>query len=242
MYYIYQLRLANSTTPFYIGKGTGYRSTYHLTPSSRKAKTHKNHVINKAIRDGVDVLVEILHEGLSESEAHAKEVELIAFYGRHNFGGCLTNATDGGEGSSGYVATPETRRKLSAVNIGKRHSEQTKAKISAGNRGRKRTDEQRARMSSVKSKMSAETKAKMSASHTGVKRNADHADAIRFSKWDLNPAYKHADKIYTEWLNAGKPGRVGTEKIFPGAGGLSRKFYNGWNPGEDSKWQSYMAL
>ena len=141
MYYIYQLRLANSTTPFYIGKGTGYRSTYHLTPSSRKAKTHKNHVINKAIRDGVDVLVEILHEGLTESEAHAKEVELIAFYGRHNFGGCLTNATDGGEGGSGWKAPAETRKRMSDAKIGRKKPDTVRAKMSASHKARTKTTE-----------------------------------------------------------------------------------------------------
>ena len=52
----------------------------HVSQSRLAKKSHKNHVINKAIREGVGVLAEILHEGLTESEAHAKEVELIAFY------------------------------------------------------------------------------------------------------------------------------------------------------------------
>ncbi len=242
MYYVYQLRLETSENPFYVGKGRGYRSRQHLSPSRRKADTHKNRIINKAFREGVKVLVEILHEGMTESEAFAKEVELIAFYGRHNFGGCLTNATDGGEGSSGYFASEETRKKLSAMNTGRRQSEETKSKISAANKGRTRTAESRAKMSVAKSNMTSETKKRMSEAHAGKTRTAQHADAIRFGKWDSNPAYKHADAIYEQWVKSGKPGRVGTNKIFPGAGGLSRKFYKGWIPNEDPNWLTYKAL
>lgn len=242
MYYVYQLRLETSDTPFYIGKGRGYRSRQHMSPSRRKADTHKNRVINKALRDGVKVLVEILHEDLSESDAFTKEVELIAFYGRQNFGGCLTNATDGGEGSSGYIATEETRKKLSAINTGRRQAEETKSKISAANKGRTRTSEAKAKMSFAKSNMTQETKDRMSAAHTGATRTKQHADAIRFGKWDSNPAYKNADEIYDQWLKLGKPGRVGTDRIFAGGGGLSRKFHKGWIPNEDPKWLTYKAL
>lgn len=159
-YYVYQLRLQTSPSPFYIGKGSGDRAKRHLHPSRLKACSHKNHVINKAIRDGVDDLVEILHEGLTESEAHAKEVELIAFYGRHNFGGCLTNATDGGEGSSGHIHSAETKQKLSAINAGRLVGEDTRRKMSASKRGMNRN-----------AKASEDTRRKMSASKLGCKNN-----------------------------------------------------------------------
>ena len=108
-FYVYQLRLECSKTPFYIGKGKNARKDVHLQGWSLKKRGHKNNVINKAMRDGVKVLTEILHENLTEEQAFAKEVELIAFYGRRVNGGCLTNATDGGEGPAGYKHTDEAR-------------------------------------------------------------------------------------------------------------------------------------
>lgn len=53
--YVYQLRLENSESPFYIGKGRGRRILEHFRHSSLKKRSHKNNVINKAIREGVEV-------------------------------------------------------------------------------------------------------------------------------------------------------------------------------------------
>lgn len=53
-FYVYQLRLANSESPFYIGKGRGRRILEHFRPSVLKKRSHKNNVINKAIHEGVE--------------------------------------------------------------------------------------------------------------------------------------------------------------------------------------------
>ena len=86
-YYVYQLRLEDTETPFYIGKGKARRMTDHFKPSNLTGRSHKNNVIKKAISEGVKVLAEILHENLTEEHALEKEVELIAFYGRRVNGG-----------------------------------------------------------------------------------------------------------------------------------------------------------
>lgn len=133
-YYVYQLRLETSAVPFYIGKGTGDRAKRHFHLSRLKTKSHKNNVITKAMAEGVAILTEILFDGLSEDRAHAKEVELIAFYGRRVNGGCLTNATDGGEGSSGASHSATTREKLSVANKGKLKSPETRSRMSYAKR------------------------------------------------------------------------------------------------------------
>ena len=140
-FYVYQLRLETTEQPFYIGKGSGRRKSDHFRQSSLRAETHKNRVIRKAMREGVQVLCDILHENLTEKEAFSKEVELIAFYGRHNLGGCLTNATDGGEGGSGWKAPEETRKKMSEAKIGRKKPESVRAKMSASHKARTKTTE-----------------------------------------------------------------------------------------------------
>lgn len=137
VFYVYQLRLATSESPFYIGKGKKNRHTLHLMPYSLKEKSHKNRTILKAMRDGVEVVSEILFQNLDESEAHAKEIELIALYGRRVNGGCLTNATDGGEGVSGWIASEETRKKMSESHKGYKFPEETRRKISEIQKGKK---------------------------------------------------------------------------------------------------------
>lgn len=82
--------------------------------------------------------------GLSESEAHKKEIEEISVIGREN----LCNLTDGGDGVSGYRFTDEQREKLSTSHIGvqagekhplygKEKRKETRDKISASLKGNK---------------------------------------------------------------------------------------------------------
>jgi hypothetical protein len=57
----------------------------------------------------------ILHHGLLEEVAFEYEKQLILFYGRKDLGtGLLKNKTDGGEGTSGYSHTEETKSVLRA--------------------------------------------------------------------------------------------------------------------------------
>lgn len=72
---------------------------------------------------------EILYEGLDESEAKTKEIELIDKYNTTDdeFG---YNITSGGDGSIGRPVSEETRRKIGDANRGHKHTEETKRKMS----------------------------------------------------------------------------------------------------------------
>jgi hypothetical protein len=224
-YYVYQLRLETDDRPFYIGKGKGDRKNHHFYPSLVNKRSRKNHMIRAALASGVIVLTEILFDGLSEEQALAKEVELIALYGRRDSGtGILANHTDGGEGRSGHAHSDETRNAIRIARIGKKHTPETKAKMSAS-----------------KKNMSQETKAKMSASRKGVLHTDEHKNGIKFSHWDRNPAWKIADSLYNSWLEHGRPGRTRMSEIHPGirVDKIVRSFKEGWVPSKDELWNVY---
>jgi hypothetical protein len=108
-FYVY-VYLRKNGTVYYVGKGKGNRAWAHY---KERCNTP---------RDPSRVL--IVWWGLTEIGAFAGERYLIRWYRRKNVaytdldGGCipgqLINLTDGGEGCSGIVDTPETRAKKSA--------------------------------------------------------------------------------------------------------------------------------
>lgn len=131
-YYVYAY-LREDTTPYYIGKGTkdrAFKKQGHTVPLPPKDR------------------IKILKEHLTEDEAKLLEIELIKEYGRKDLGtGILRNMTDGGEGSSGRVATEMMKEKLSKANLGKKQSDETKQKRANSLRGKHRTEEQKKRQS-----------------------------------------------------------------------------------------------
>ena len=173
IYYVYAyLRSKDSTTapagtPYYIGKGSNGRA--YAKHGSINLPADRSNIV-------------FLESNLSEHKAFEIEKFLIAYHGRiDNNTGILRNRTDGGEGTSGYIITPETKAKLSAskngekcywfgkkrseeskqnmsdAHIGKILSEETKQKISIANSGKKHHN-----FGKTGKKYSEETKQKMS--------------------------------------------------------------------------------
>ena len=98
-FYAY-LYLREDRTPYYAGKGTGKRAfaTSHCVPPPRD----KSRIL--------------IFPQSSEVDAFALEMAFIRVFGRKDLGtGCLRNATNGGEGSSGYAHTPATKLKQSQI-------------------------------------------------------------------------------------------------------------------------------
>ena len=127
-YYVYQY-LRTDGTPYYIGKGTGNR-----------AYSKNGHTVPLPIQERIS----IIKDNITDEDAIALEIELIAKYGRKDLGtGTLRNMTDGGDGASGRIATTEMKRKLKEANLGKKQTQETKDKRAESLRGQKRTNEQR---------------------------------------------------------------------------------------------------
>jgi hypothetical protein len=121
IYYVYQY-LREDQTPYYIGKGKDNRilekHNVGIPPTNRIVK---------------------IAENLCEKEAFDLEIELIAKYGRKDLGtGILRNMTNGGEGPSGAIHSPETKAKRSKSLTGLKRpprTEEHKQKLSKSNKG-----------------------------------------------------------------------------------------------------------
>lgn len=87
-YYVYEWIRLDTNEPFYVGKGHGER----WKMLTRGNNHHFNNIVKKT-----DVVVNILHDNLSETEAYEIEVYYIWLY-RDEIGYELCNITDGGDG------------------------------------------------------------------------------------------------------------------------------------------------
>ena len=169
-YYIYSY-LREDYSPYYIGKGSGKRA-YTKGPKEVKPPRDKSRV-------------RILKADLTEEEAFLLEKLYILMFGRIDLGtGILRNRSDGGDGASGRIASPEERRKrsemmkgvkrpqwiydkIAASNTGKKVSIETRAKQSAARKGRRCSEEHKRKVSEAKKgfKHTEEAKQKMSVGH-----------------------------------------------------------------------------
>lgn len=162
-------------TPYYIGKGKGGRAWVKRANCARKPPQDDSQVL-------------ILKKGLTEEEAFRHEIYMISVFGRKDLGtGILRNMTTGGEGTSGVVRNAEYRAKLSAAQLGKKHSNETKVKLSQINRGKSLTEETRRKISEAMRGrfVSNETRAKLSQinrgknnPHFGKKHSLEHRAKI----------------------------------------------------------------
>jgi len=144
--------------PCYVGKGKGRRDQHHARFSHNR---HLKHIFAKA---GGSLPTVRIHEHLTDDQACAYELALIAAIGRLSLGtGPLVNLCDGGDGRAGSIRTEEQCRQFSVIRKGKKH-----------------TPEALARMREVKLgvRRSEESKAKQSATITGRKR-PEHSAALK---------------------------------------------------------------
>ena len=103
-YYVYIWYIVNTNEVFYVGKGKGKRYKQILGRNKFFTDMYKSHNCD----------VKKVYENLTEQEAFQKEREVIRWY-RENTSYRLTNQTDGGEGSSGWVPPKDFRDKQSQI-------------------------------------------------------------------------------------------------------------------------------
>lgn len=112
--YIYR-NPSREMEPFYVGKGKGRRSHSHLVRKDHHPMTYRLAAMKK---NGVDPIIEIV-QAIDEDHAFFLESCLIEVIGRRNLKtGTLLNLTDGGEGPSGWVPSPEAKAKMSTAKRG----------------------------------------------------------------------------------------------------------------------------
>lgn len=149
--------------PFYIGKGSGNRSLYHVKcvrhSNCRDKNERKQNYIKDIISVGIEPVVFHVQENLTNYQASLLEIELIKKYGRIDYdeNGILTNiATDikssMGGGKKGMVQKKKRDNTLNAkVRTGQKRSSATKKIMAELKIGKKHTDETRSKMSKTRS-------------------------------------------------------------------------------------------
>lgn len=154
-FYVYA-HLASSTRAkgelFYIGKGRGKRAW---------RDTDRNDYWHKIVAK-YGYSVQILADNLSEQQAFELEKAFILISGRE----VLCNMTDGGDGVSGHIHSPETRKKLSDSHVGNKHSAETKDKIRIGALRENRSAETLHKMSDATRRRSLSKEARLKISQT----------------------------------------------------------------------------
>lgn len=139
----------------YVGKtcrGLKQRLKDHLLPKNLKARTHKNCWLKALAARGAKPVIEIVEvagDGVDEAERFwISQFRALGFD--------LTNATDGGEGTTGLKRLPRTeahRARLSAALKGRQMDAVWREKLGAALRGKPKkpfTPEHRANISAAR--------------------------------------------------------------------------------------------
>ncbi len=109
--------------PFYVGEGQNKRYLNHLNENIEdNCNKYKIYKIKKIKRvSGLDPIIIKIKEGITKKQAQKLEIKLIKLIGRKDKGlGPLCNLTDGGDGTSGSIRTPEMIAHQSKTQIGRK--------------------------------------------------------------------------------------------------------------------------
>lgn len=133
MYYIYQHIRLDKNEIFYIGISRHNKNFKY----KRAAQKDTRNPIWKHIVAKTDYRYEIILESEDLDFIKAKEIELIAKYGKIKYNtGTLANIADGGEGAFGVIPSKEVLEGRRLRMKGKKLSEETKIKMSKAQLGK----------------------------------------------------------------------------------------------------------
>lgn len=121
-FYVYEHRRADTGAVFYVGKGSGRRARV-------TSHHHRNEHWQRIVAKAGGFSVRMVAEHLGEELAFLVECERINQMRRLGVG--LSNQTDGGDGTSGWVKSQEWREKVGEAHRGKVISQETRTRISA---------------------------------------------------------------------------------------------------------------
>jgi hypothetical protein len=137
-FYVYEHIRNDTGAVFYVGKGSGKRANHKVNRG-----IYWDRVVNKANGYSINYPVKDVDEELSL----LAEMELIDKYRKLSIK--LVNISAGGEGTTGWIPTEETKRKIGLANkttpkasgkthgmYGKKHTEESLAKMSVSQKGR----------------------------------------------------------------------------------------------------------
>lgn len=195
-YYAYLYSDPRDGSPFYVGKGHGFRARKHLWRGPAGPVRDRIAAIRA---DGLEPHLTVA-ACTDEAEAFAVERALIAALGRLDDGtGTLLNRTAGGQGSArrrGFRHTDETKARIRASMKGRPLTDQHRARIGAANKGRQFSDEAKARSLAqrktpeararnserAKATVTPERLAEMAARAAQVNRGSKNSDETRRKK------------------------------------------------------------
>jgi len=182
MGYVYRhIRLDNNEV-FYVGICSNDKKNRAYSKLGRNSLWKK--IVSKC-----GYRVEFVIENITFDEAKQIEIDLIKEYGRKDLGlGSLSNMTNGGDGTTGWVASKEFREAVSKrvkgeknYMYGKTHSDEVKSKLSQINKGRKLPQSQieNIRNSLIGRTHSEETKKKIGDKHKGKTISEENKQKLR---------------------------------------------------------------
>lgn len=213
-YYTYVYSDSLTKQPFYVGKGKNERAWSHFSRTDKHPLTYK---INKLKSNGISIMVS-LYSGLDEEFSLFLEEELIAKYGRKDLGtGCLLNLTNGGEGSSGRIASDTLRKNMSKAKSGQKYSEIARKNMSEASKNRVYTTERNKNVSKgltghlvseeTKKKISEKAKIYNAGEHNGM-FGKTHTEEAKQKQRDSALGRRYSPEVYKKMHETRRKNRL----------------------------------
>lgn len=197
---IYTLSDPRTQEVRYVGVTTRRRKRYldHVSAANRGGKTHRDCWIRSLLAQGHIPVYQTIERGTGGGWQEAEQRWIATYRGPFD----LTNLTDGGDGITGYVPTPELRQKWSRQRagvkypphrvpgmLGKKHTPETIEKIRAAGLGRKLSEEAKQKISKKHKgrTLSEEQRQRLAELHRGTRLSEEHKQKIAAATTSRKP-------------------------------------------------------